>query len=213
MKASYFVGLDLGMRHDHTALNVVERSETLGERDPVTYEHVKAVALRLRHVERIPLATEYVQVVRRVAEVMRRLGAEGPAHLIVDATGVGTPVVELLRRAGMGCRLWPVSITGGPAEGYGDGYYRVPKRDLIVGLQVRLQEGELQIAAGLREGAALMRELGEMRVSTTGAGREKYGAKAGEHDDLVLAVALACWGVGKLWPRVSVGPRGDGRLV
>ena len=38
MKSSYFVGLDLGMRHDHTALNVVERSETLGERDLVTYE-------------------------------------------------------------------------------------------------------------------------------------------------------------------------------
>src|SRR5260370_37358585 len=130
MRRSYFAGLDLGMRHAHTALNVVERREMLCERDPVTYEYRKSIALRLRHVERIPLATEYVQVVERVAEVMRRLAAEGPAHLVVDATGVGTPVVELLRRAGMGCRLWPVSITGGPAEGYGDGYYRVPKRDL-----------------------------------------------------------------------------------
>ena len=45
-----------------------------------------------------------------------------------------------------------------------DGYYRVPKRDLIVGLQVMLQTGELQIAAGLRDGAALVREMSEMRV-------------------------------------------------
>ncbi|HEY1495415.1 MAG TPA: hypothetical protein VGF49_12775, partial [Candidatus Solibacter sp.] len=140
MKRSYFVGLDLGMRHDHTALNVVERRETPGERDPVTYEPRKTIALYLRHVERIPLATEYVQVVERVAGVMRRLAAEGPANLVVDATGVGTPVVELLRRAGMGCRLWPVSITGGEAEGYGDGYYRVPKRDLVVGLQVMFEQ-------------------------------------------------------------------------
>ncbi len=48
----------------------------------------------------------------------------------------------------------------------------MPKRDLIVALQVMLQEDELQIGAGLREGAALMRELAKMRVSTTGAGRK-----------------------------------------
>ena len=199
MKASYFVGLDLGMRHDHTALNVVERSETLGERDRVTYEYGKEVALRLRHVERIPLATEYVQVVRRVAEVMRRLGAEGPAHLIVDATGVGTPVVELLRRAGMGCRLWPVSITGGPAEGYGDGYYRVPKRDLVVGLQVMFEQGAIQIADGLSERAALVKEMTDMQVKVTSKGREQYEAgSSGQHDDIVSALSLACWAVRKV---------------
>jgi hypothetical protein len=199
MKASYFVGLDLGMRHDHTALNVVERSETPGERDPVTYEYAKAVALRLRHVERIPLATEYVQVVRRVAEVMRRLAAEGPTNLVVDATGVGTPVVELLRRAGMGCRLWPVSITGGPAEGYGDGYYRVPKRDLVVGLQVMFEQGVIQIADGLSERAALVKEMTDMQVKVTSKGREQYEAgSSGQHDDIVSALSLACWAVRKV---------------
>jgi hypothetical protein len=139
--------------------------------------------------------------------------AEGGRNLIADATGVGQPVVDLLEREDLPCRIWPVTITGGASEGMSKGTYRVPKRDLIIGLQVRLQAGELQIAAGLKEGAALVRELADMRVQMTSGGREKYGARSGEHDDLVLAVALACWGVGKSEAVGTVAYRGDGRLV
>jgi hypothetical protein len=63
----------------------------------------------------------------------------------------------------MGCQLWPVTITGGDMERFADGFYRVPKRDLIAGLQVMLQAGHLQIAAGLPERETLVRELSEMR--------------------------------------------------
>jgi len=213
-RSSFLIGVDLGQAQDFTALVVLELLEYEGEWDAVTFTHRTETSVRLRHVERLPLGTSYPDVVARVKQVVESPSlAGGKKSVVVDATGVGRPVVDLLERAGLPCRIWPVSITGGASETTTRGTYRVPKRDLIVGLQVRLQEGELQIAAGLREGAALIRELGEMRVSTTGAGREKYGAKAGEHDDLVLAVALACWGVGKLWPRVSVGPRGDGRVM
>jgi len=105
-----------------------------------------------------------------------------------------------------------VTITGGDAEGETKGHYRVPKRDLIVGLQVAFQNGELQMAGRLREGPVLVREMAEMRVTMTSGGREKYGARQGEHDDLVLAVALACWGVKKVWPRERTWTR-QGRLM
>ena len=40
-----------------------------------------------------------------------------------------------------------------------------------------------------------------MRVRVRASGREEYGARrAGEHDDLVVAVALACWGGTKYYP-------------
>ena len=48
--------------------------------------------------------------------------------------------------------MMPAIITGGAAESLDGGYYRVPKRDLITGLQVLLQRGGLQIAAGLEHG-------------------------------------------------------------
>jgi hypothetical protein len=96
-------------------------------------------------------------------------------HLVVDGTGVGPPVVDLLRQEDLQSRLWPVTITGGDTERVADGYYRVPKRDLIVGLQVLMQQGGLQIAAGMNEGATLVKEIPEMRVKISRSGNEQFG--------------------------------------
>ncbi|MCU1238953.1 MAG: hypothetical protein JWP63_6920, partial [Candidatus Solibacter sp.] len=85
MRPAYFVGLDLGRRHDFTALVVVEREA-----------HPRAATLRVRYVERIPLGTEYVGVVERVRRVVESPALRGQRNLIVDATGLGGPVVELL---------------------------------------------------------------------------------------------------------------------
>jgi hypothetical protein len=125
--------------------------------------------------------------------------------VVVDATGVGAPVVDMLRRARLGGTLAPVLITGGETETQGAGYYRVPKRDLITGLQVMLDGHELLAAKGLKEGPALLKEMAEMEVKVGAHGRERYGAwREGTHDDLVLAVALACWGLRKRYgPKVG----------
>jgi len=210
MRKMYFVGLDLGQRQDPSALAVVEWHEYETTRDPVTFAWRLETALSLRHLERISLGTPYPEVVERVAAVMRSPKLEGAErrHLIVDGTGVGPAVVDLLRERDLQAKLWPVTITGGDTEHYSDGYYRVPKRDLIVGLQVLLQQGGLQIAGGMRESAQLVKEMTDMRVKITGAGNERYGAdRSGEHDDLVLAVALGCWGVkkGTIRPRSIYG--------
>jgi len=205
----YFVGLDLGQSRDYTALAAVERVETVGEWDPVQFARRKGTALRLRYLERMPLGTPYPEVVERVREVTRSAELAERCHLVVDATGVGRPVVDLLRQAGLTCRLMAAVITGGDGETLRAGYYGVPKRDLIVGLQVLLQRGALQIAAGLAEGPALVREMAEMRVKVTSGGREQYAAwREGEHDDLVFAVALACWGAKKVYPNPSAGEEG-----
>jgi hypothetical protein len=205
-----FVGLDLGQSQDFTAIAVLERAELVGEWDPVMYAWRKTVALRLRHLERIPLGTPYTEVVDRVVAVTRSGELAGRCHLIADATGVGRPVMDMLRRAELGSsRLWPVEITSGTLERYADGHYRVPKRDLIVGLQLLLQRRELQIAEGMKFGPVLAREMAEMRVKITPSGNEQYGAwREGEHDDLVLAVALACWGARKAYPCAPYGEEG-----
>ena len=40
-----------------------------------------------------------------------------------------------------------------------------------------------------------------MEVKVSAAGNEQFGAwREGQHDDLVLAVALACWAVDKAYP-------------
>jgi len=65
---------------------------------------------------------------------------------------------------------------------------------------VLLQEQGLQIAGKLPYSTALVKEMSEMRVRVSPAGNEQYGAwREGQHDDMVFAVALACWGAEKSW--------------
>src|SRR5581483_11945013 len=124
----FFVGMDLGQSQDYTAIAVLERAESAGAFDPAAFAYRKEVALRLRYLERVPLGTPYPEVVERVGRVVRGPDTTGHCHLIVDATGVGRPVVDLLRRARLKCNLMPALITGGDLESNEGGYYRVPKR-------------------------------------------------------------------------------------
>ena len=128
---------------------------------------------------------------------MRSRSLAGERHLAVDATGLGGVVVELLQQADLGCRVWPVVITRSRVASERNGFCRVPKRELILGLHGLLERGELRIAARLGAGAALVREMAEMRTRVTAKGHEQFGVwRRGEHDDLVLAVALGCWAAG-----------------
>ena len=55
---------------------------------------------------------------RRVREVLRRPALAGRCALAMDATGVGQPVLDMLRRANLGCSIAPVIITGGERESH-----------------------------------------------------------------------------------------------
>src|SRR5438045_2872686 len=99
---SYFVGLDLGQSCDHSALAVVERADlTLNEIDHMTYERLSEQRYRVRFLERVALGTPYPSVVERVRAVVRANPLVGRCTWVMDATGVGAPVVDLRRRAGV----------------------------------------------------------------------------------------------------------------
>jgi hypothetical protein len=202
----YFVGVDFGQSKDFTAIAVVERAETKGAWDGARFAWRKVVSLRLRYLERIALGTQYPDVVERVVHVTQSRELAGRCRLAVDGTGVGRPVVDLLRRARPGCTLMPVNITGGLKQTEEGGYYGVPKRDLILGLQVLLQRKVLRIAAGLEHSADLLKEMGAMQVKITLSGHEQFEAwREGTHDDLVFAVALACWNAQNAYPNDPAG--------
>ena len=56
---------------------------------------------------------------------------------MVDASGVGTPVLEIMRDVRMGCRVAPTVITSGQqAKGRG-----VPRAELVANLQMMAQRG------------------------------------------------------------------------
>jgi len=73
----------------------------------------------------------------------------------------------------------------------------------------------LKIPSTLPEAHTLLKEMTNFRVKISQAGHDSYGAwREGTHDDLLLAVALACWAAekkalpkGLRWPRVRTRRR------
>jgi hypothetical protein len=57
-----------------------------------------------------------------------------------------------------------------------------------------LEKGELRLAKTMKELGALKRELLDVRMNRRSGGGVRFGAEAfGQHDDLVIALALAAW--------------------
>ena len=126
--------------------------------------------------------------------LMRRLLAENKPRVAVDQTGVGAPVVDLLRQASLNAFLFPIHITAGATVNREGGVEYVPKRDLVSIAQVALQTERLKIAAELEAASVLVREMQNFQVKITDAANDTYGAwRTGMHDDLVLAVAMALY--------------------
>src|SRR5581483_2797941 len=188
--SNFYIGADLGKLRGYTAIVVVERAVEKGALDPVMYAYKEKVSLRLRHLQRVPLGTAYPDVAWQVMRVAQAPDLLGRCELAVGATGVGRAVLDLIEATRPGCPILPVLVTGGEKETHHDDCYGVPKRDLITGLQVMLQMGELEIADGLSNYQDLLGEMSAMEVRMTESGREQYGAwREGTHDDLVFAVA------------------------
>jgi hypothetical protein len=194
---SFYIGLDLGQAQDYTALTIIERKH-FNYSLPREQYHV-------RHLERPKLGTPYPAIVEKVQDLVQSNKLLNQAALVVDATGVGAPVVDLFRKIG----LVPIAITitGGNAVTRERGGYRVPKRDLVTTLQVLFQSGRLKVAAELPEARLLVEELLNFRVKiNVRTAHDSYEAwREGIHDDLVLAVALACWYAEKGQPRIFIG--------
>jgi hypothetical protein len=212
-QTSYTAGLDLGQKQDPSAVALIERTLIVYDaRDAYTCEPITRTECRLVHAERIPLGTPYPQVVRRVCQLLNAAppaAAEGPA-LVVDATGVGTPVVDLFRTRALPGRMVPVVITGGDSVRQDGGTFRVPKRDLVSGLQVAFESGSLVLDSSVPAVETLIGELMSMRSTVTARGHERIEAwREGAHDDLVLAVGLAWWWMQWRWEvKVEVPPPG-----
>ena len=173
----FVVGVDLGQTADYTAITILE------EREHDFYD--------VRYLERLR-NTPYPSIVRRLDHLVKKL-PEKPS-MAVDATGVGRPVIDMIRDANLPASVYPITLTAGDAVTRDGMERRVPKRDVASTIAVLLQTGRLRIARGLKESETLLRELLNFRVKISLSGHDSYEAwREKEHDDLVLAVGLAAW--------------------
>ena len=212
MGSSVAIGIDIGQRQDPTALCVAERAD----------DHFV-----VRHLERLELGTPYPAVAQRIAHVYagvlervaadifearaREVGsfadersfaelerqARERVWILVDATGVGTPVIDLLRESGglQAARITGVFLTAGErcALRPHDTEGRVGKAYLVSRLQALIQSRRIALPR-TAEARALADELlnYEIRVDEQTALLQAGAFKTGTHDDLATALGLAC---------------------
>jgi hypothetical protein len=183
--------------------------------------------LFLRHLERYPLHTRYPKIAKKVAERMAdpelitaiRYPWDPSEYveyiypeLVIDVTGVGTPVTNLFKKHGLKFRK--VTVTGEGGSGIADGSYQVSKKDLIASLEVPFHTDRLHVAEGLQLWEDLRKELLNYRrkisLKKKGSDPLEYW-REGAHDDLLLATALASWWAergGSRWYRTIPKPVG-----
>jgi hypothetical protein len=145
--AVYYAGLDLGQSAGYTALAVVQKVPTY---DPKTAKH--SIELHLRYLERYPLKTPYTDIADRVKRLLTgppftmpvisggRL-ARPATELIVDKTGVGVAVTDLLKERRLNYIAVTITGLGQKVNRHGTKEYSVPKQDLVSALGGPFSQG------------------------------------------------------------------------
>jgi hypothetical protein len=175
---SYLCGLDLGQRQDPSAAVILERQDFPREDRPSVFG--------VRAIKRW-LGVPYPEVVAAVVALVGKLPG---CKLVVDGTGCGAAVVDLLRKGGL--TLTPVLITGGHSCSWVAGELHCSKVELVSVVQSLVGTGRLKIAAGEPSAQALLEEMRNFRVQISDTGHESFAAwRSKDHDDILLAAAVA----------------------
>lgn len=208
------VGVDLGQSADPTSVAVLERVRE--ELTPATHEWLNSLPhehrterlaeyrggmapdrFNLRLLEQAPLGEPYPAQAQRLKRILAREQiARHEPRVWIDYTGVGRAVFDIFKQERVP-RVVPVTITfAGEAGPNGRGGHSVPKIELVSRLQALMHTGKLYMPDTLPLAKVFRRELLDFRVSYTDVGNARFGAREGAHDDLILAVALAAYGLG-----------------
>lgn len=183
---SVTIGVDIGQKREPTAIAVAEREHRArnGRRE---------AHFLIRCLERLPTGTRYPEVATRVGEIAAAVigRSSDPPTIYADVTGLGEPIVNLLKARTWTLTIKPVYFTHGDRRSEDMGEVKLGKAWLVTRLQALLQTGCLHLPR-TPEAEVLARELRDYEIRVDADANEKYGAfRVGTHDDLVTALGLA----------------------
>lgn len=197
----FIVPIDIGQAADFTALGGLRRVAVPNGKTKELYSNGGVELTReyddtfqLGYAHRFPLHTPYPEVVDGLVQVCGRI--PGSYQVVADATGVGRPVVDMIRAAGL--PVIGVIITAGAGAAHQDketGYWKVPKRELVTRAQTYMQTGRLKISSKLKLADVIVKEMlaFKMKISTTSGNVSFEAWREQAHDDLVLMLCMGVW--------------------
>jgi hypothetical protein len=178
IQTDFFIGLSLGDAGQPTGVVAVERR---AERDVDGF--LLNPTYTIPNFKSYPPETSYRRITTEVIANLER--APKGTCLVIDRTAVGDQIV-----AEIGCLV--------PAHASCNQFRVAPDRatsraNLIAVVRVLLEKKNLKINAELAETALLLRELRSFGKRPLLSTPDPFAWRVREHDDLVLAAAIALW--------------------
>lgn len=185
-KQDVLVGLDLGQQNDYTVLSVL----MVGKQG--IFQQKTSSLYSLSYLKRVPLNVPYPKVVNWVSDLTHNHFNKYNYRCVVDYTGVGRPIVDMLRERNV--HVIAVNTTGGTFTSWKSSTeVSVPKRDIVTALKVTLESYRLIFVDNLPTSNDIVKEFINFTEKKTEFANLQYEAKYGYHDDIVMSIGLAVW--------------------
>jgi len=216
-RADHILAFDVAKKHDFSSLELFRVTDAAREdgAEAATYlDWVRSSKLK---------DAPYTELGAMVRDALASSALAGRCDLLVDATGVGEAVVDILRDEGLD--PIPIVFTAGnkvsmASSAHQDSRFgqngqkglrrvselRVPKQDMIHASQIVLQQGRLRILPRCGDAGGIRRQLSAFvgRVNERG-GLSAEASRDSVHDDHVAAFLMASW-----WWTQMMGARRPG---
>jgi hypothetical protein len=197
----HLIGVDLGRQNDFAAPvifedELVQKPITKAPHE-ISVKYLDVPSLLVRRYNLVDMAqwrgVSYPQIALRVKQIIDSPLISRDYILCVDATGVGQAVVDMLRDD-YGLEPIGITFTSGKAVTQSSFGYNVPKRDLVINLQVLFQMERIRIAESLELALQFKEQLRHFTSVVNERGHEQFGADDESiHDDLPMAAAIIMW--------------------
>jgi hypothetical protein len=170
------IGVHFGQEREPTAICVAE----IEERNVAGWYEDHFL---IRHLERLPVGAPYPAITERVTALIQRLRTQHRATTLLNlnATGIGTPLVDLIRRQPISVRVWDVYFN------HGDRRIVVDHREIGLGkafvvtrLQTLLQAHRIHLPESEEVRILAEELLGVRGEGCRGCQRQVWGVQGGD---------------------------------
>lgn len=206
------IGVDVGQHNEASGICAVVEERQVSSSLPNTlqnrFSRQQERHFVVKHLERVPSGTRFPDIAKRVGNVVLKaieeVGSSGP--LFVNATGLGSPIVQLIKSHSHSATIYTTYFTYGDRRTCERQEITLGKAYLVSRLQLLLQTDRLHMPKTAQT-ELLAKELRNYQIEVDENANDRYGAfKVGSTDELVTALGMVVSGPA---PGLVFGP--DGR--
>ena len=192
---TYKLGLDFGYERDYSTVVVLEYSVFQnGKHDPTNWQWIHEHRFHIRHIERIPLKTDYTAVADYIRDFVTHPALLHNTEVVLDCSGVGRAVYSIFLTRSIAAKLRPVQFTSGDNVRQVDDKWHIPRSVLLTNLHTMFANRHIKIGRRVPHAPELLDELHSLQMRISRAGNDSIQpALSTGHDDLAIAAALAAF--------------------